>query len=231
MWEFVSRHWKEFPDPKDQADIAYLLARRLAITMEATAGKLAASIGGVPDKPGAPAKSHPMIMYLVPSVGPHPRAGDIISQGKDGKTHYWLMLMPSCDFAQSKADHFTMVHCEPLADREEFKTWIATKGEKSKDAEKAKTKFEQLITDALGDRYKFLPSAFFIPDLVADFQQLRTMPIDALKQFTQVATIDSPFAESIMAKFSRYFNRFGTPDLDKDAVLNRLEATQAGAKK
>lgn len=218
MWDFVSAHWKDFPEAKDQADIAYLLARRLAISMEATAGKLAATVEGSGDKPGVVAKAHPMIMYLVPSLGPHPRAGDIVSEEVAGKIHYWLILTPSCDFAQSKADHFTMVRCEPLSEREDYKNW----GEK-KD-EKTKQKVEDIIQDRRGDRYKFLPGTFFMPDLVADFQQLRTMAIAAIKNFKQVATIDSPFAESIVARFSRYFNRLGTPDIDKDVVMNRLQA-------
>lgn len=222
MWDFVSTHWKDFTEAKDQADIAYLLARRLAITMEAAAGKLAATVSGLGDKAAATAKAHPMMMYLVPAVGPHPRAGDIISQLVEGKTHYWLILTPSCDFAQIKADHFTIVRCEPLTEREEYKSWIATKGQTGKDAEKARQKFEQIITDAKGDRYKFLPNAYFIPDLVADFQQLRTMAIAAIKNFTPIATVDSPFAESIAARFSRYFNRLGTPDIDKDIVISRL---------
>jgi hypothetical protein len=62
-------------------------------------------------------------------------------------------------------------------------------------------------------------------------QQLRTMEIAAIKEFKPVATIDSPFAESIVARFSRYFNRLGTPDLDKDVVLSRLQGSEAGAKR
>jgi len=82
----------------------------------------------------------------------------------------------------------------------------------------------QLIEDKRGDRYKFLPGTFFIPDLVADFQQLRTVKIDSMKDFVQIATVDSPFAESIVARFARYFNRLGTPDIDKTVVISRLQS-------
>jgi CheY-like chemotaxis protein len=218
MWDFVSVHWKDFPQLADQADIAYLLARRLAITLQATAGELAAKVGGAGEAPVSAAKSHPMIMYVVPSIGPHPRAGDIISEEVQGQTVHWLILTPSCDFAQKKADHFTMVKCERLADRDEFKKWAAAKDDKTKD------KVEQLIMDQRGDRYKFLPGSFFLPDLVADFQQLRTVDIASMAKFAPIVTVDSPFAESIVAKFSRYFNRLGTPDIDKTVVMNRLQA-------
>ncbi|HEX4053854.1 MAG TPA: hypothetical protein VHX86_06285 [Tepidisphaeraceae bacterium] len=218
MWDFVSAHWKEFPQLADQADIAYLLARRLAITLEATAGELAAKVGGAGEAPASTAKSHPMIMYVVPSIGPHPRAGDIIAEEIEGQRVHWLILTPSCDFAQKKADHFTMVKCERLADREEFKKWVAANDDKTKAG------VEQLILDGRGDRYKFLPGSFFLPDLVVDFQQLRTIDIGSMAKFMQIATVDSPFAESIVARFSRYFNRLGTPDIDKTVVMNRLQA-------
>lgn len=217
MWDFVSTHWKDFPQPADQADIAYLLARRLAIALEAEAGKLAASIGGASEVPTPATKAHPMVMYVVPPIGPHPLAGDIISEIIAGQEIYWLILTPSCDFAQSKANYFTLARCERLTDREEFKKWSEKKDAGSID------RLGQMIEDKRGDRFKFLPRAFFIPDLVTDFQQLRTLGIESMASFKQVATLDSPFAESVIARFSRYFNRLGTPDIDKDVVINRLQ--------
>jgi CheY-like chemotaxis protein len=221
MWDFVSTHWKDFPQLPDQADVAYLLARRLAIALEATAGELAAKVGGLSETPATTAKAHPMVMYVVPPIGPHPLAGDIISETANGHEVYWLILTPSCDFAQTKADHVTLVRCENLTDREEYKQWHA------KIEERTTQRLEQLIEDKRGDRFKFLPRAFFIPDLVVDFQQLRCILCSSLKDFKQIATLDSPFAESVLARFSRYFNRLGTPDIDKNVVLNRLRAAQA----
>lgn len=219
MWDFVSTHWKDFPQPADQADIAYLLARRLAIALEAEAGKLAARIGGAYKVPVGDRKAHPMVMYVVPTMGPHPLAGDIVSEVVNGLEVYWLILTPSCDFAQSKANHVTLAKCERLVDRDEFKRWSLKKDESTTQ------RLEQLIEDKRGERFKFLPRAFFIPDLVVDFQQLRSLGIESLKSFKQVATLDSPFAESVVARFSRYFNRLGTPDLDKTVVINRLEVS------
>ena len=220
MWDFVSTHWKEFPEPTNQADIAYLLARRLAIALEAEAGKLAARVGGAPEVPAIDSKVHPMVMYVVPTMGPHPLAGDIVSEVVDDKEVHWLILTPSCDFAQTKADHVTLAKCEPLVDRDEFKKWSQTKSASSIQ------RLEGLIEDRGSDRFKFLPSAFFIPDLVVDFQQLRSVACASLKDFKQIATLDSPFAEAVLARFSRYFNRLGTPDIDKGIVINRLQPAQ-----
>jgi hypothetical protein len=36
--------------------------------------------------------------------------------------------------------------------------------------------------------------------------------------------LDSPFAEALLARFSRYFGRLGMPDLDVAVLLQRLRA-------
>jgi hypothetical protein len=217
MWEFVTNHWKDFNQPAEQSDVAYLLARRLALSMENAANELALDIVGanLATKNG---KAHPMIMYVVPPVTKNPLAGNIVSEVVEGIEQFWIILTPSCDFAQSKADHVILAKCERLSDKDEFKKWTAEKSNSNVN------RFEQLIEDKRGDRFKFLPRAFFIPDLVVDFQQLRSINCESLKQFRQVATLDSPFAESVLARFARYFSRLGTPDIGKEIILSRLQA-------
>jgi len=38
----------------------------------------------------------------------------------------------------------------------------------------------------------------------------------------RLASLDSPFAEALLARFTRYFGRLGTPDLDAAILLQRL---------
>jgi len=40
----------------------------------------------------------------------------------------------------------------------------------------------------------------------------------------RLASLDSPFAEALLARFTRYFGRLGTPDLDVAVLLQRLRA-------
>jgi hypothetical protein len=42
-----------------------------------------------------------------------------------------------------------------------------------------------------------------------------------LDEMDRIASIDSPFAEALLAEFTRYFGRVGTPDLDLDYIINR----------
>jgi hypothetical protein len=38
----------------------------------------------------------------------------------------------------------------------------------------------------------------------------------------RLASLDSSFAEALLARFTRYFGRLGTPDLDVAVLLQRL---------
>jgi hypothetical protein len=166
-----------------------------------------------------------MTMYIRPPIGPHRFAGDILREKKDGAEYYWLILTPSCDFAQGKVKQAVLAKCERLEEQEEYKAWIS---------DTTKTgKLEALIVDnrtgkhetvkLQPERFKFLPGTFFLPDLLADFQQLRSVPVELLTTFEPIATLDSPFAEAILARFARYLGRLGTPDIDEKVVLDRLK--------
>ena len=63
-----------------------------------------------------------------------------------------------------------------------------------------------------------------LPHLVIDFEQLTTMSYDELKGLTRVASLDSPFAEAVVARFTRHFGRIGLPDLNVEGVIDRLRA-------
>ena len=40
----------------------------------------------------------------------------------------------------------------------------------------------------------------------------------------RLASLDSPFAEALLVRFTRYFGRLGTPDLDVAVLSQRLRA-------
>jgi hypothetical protein len=74
------------------------------------------------------------------------------------------------------------------------------------------------------ERFFFLPGALSLPDLVVDFQQLVTLRREHMRGLERLASLDSPFAEALLARFARYFGRLGTPDLDVAVLLQRLQA-------
>ena len=59
---------------------------------------------------------------------------------------------------------------------------------------------------------------------MVDFQQLVTLPREQMDGLERLASLDSPFAEALLARFARYFGRLGTPDLDLEVLVARLRS-------
>lgn len=227
MWDFVSAHWKEFESARgahEQSEIAYLLARRLALTLQREAGKMSRTIAGQAIPLADSKKIHPMEMYVRPAIGTNRLAGDILKGTIDKEPAHWLVLTPSCDFEQTKKkrlDSVLLAMCLPLTTQPEYEKWKADPGANT-----------EVLSSMIGDnrqktqseRFKYLPGTSFLPDLVVDFQKLRAVSLESINDLEVVASLDSPFAEAVLARFARYFGRIGAPDIDKDVVLNRLKA-------
>jgi hypothetical protein len=182
-------------------------------------------------------KIHPVEMYIYPPASANYYAGDIfkdISIGGDKNFEYGILLTPSCDLEQGKVQQVLIAECKYLHERPEYadteKYWAESKKARdektgSQPKETPVKILKQLINNNYQDqkdRYKFLPGTFFLPDLLIDFQSLTQTTLDKLSGLNRIASLDSPFAESCLANFARYYGRIGTPDLDTDFILNRL---------
>lgn len=233
MWDFVSTHWQEFESPHERADLAYLLARRLALSMEALASEISANVHGVAELSSGNATSHPMAMYINPPISTHRHAGDILRESKDGVESYWIVLTPSCDFAHKKVRNVVLAKCDKLVDQKEYKDWISSglsakvKSLESLIGDNRQGKDEEVALQR--ERFKFLPGTFFLPDLVIDFQQVRSLPLASIESMKPIASLDSPYAEAVLAKFAGYYGRLGTPDINKAIVIDRLTKSHSKA--
>lgn len=250
MWGFVSNHWRDMSTLHHKVDLVYLVARRLAQTLRGDSirsfvNRISQNSNGKSPvtEPATPCAAvietdktaqtsevvHPVELYIYPSETPSWLAGDILHLEMNGKKDYWLVLTPSCDFENGKAEFVILANCRPLAEQDEYGKWAANKINPSKNTLKG---MEAVICDNRGgqkERFKFLPGTFFLPDLVVDFQQLLSVPLVELKREWVVATLDSPFSEAVLARFSRYFGRLGTPNIDKNVVINRLQTVMTGS--
>lgn len=227
MWDFVASHWEELGMRGDGVELAYLLARRLAASLSAAGIEdFAASLGAAPQAAVDPNQRHPVQYYIAPPVTPVPYAGEILSSTKNGMLEYQLLLTPSCDMAQCKADHVLLARSELLTTQAEYAKWAA-QAEPSKTATDALTDVLKNNRKSGRERYFFLPGALNIPNMVVDFQQLKSIPCADVEQYTRHAALDSPFVESLLSQFVRYFGRLGTPDLAVQVVLEKLAATRA----
>jgi CheY-like chemotaxis protein len=213
---------KEFDTAHEQADVAYLLARRLALSLQREARRMARKMAGKSVPLADPKNIHPMEMYVRPPVGKNRIAGDILKGVVGGETGHWLVLTPSCDFEQAgRLNRVLLAQCVPLSEEPEYAAW---KANPTANSAPLKAMIGDNREDAQSERFKFLPGTFFLPDSIVDFQKLRTVSPDELKTLEVIASLDSPFAEAVLARFSRYFGRLGTPDIDKNVVINRLHA-------
>jgi hypothetical protein len=68
-----------------------------------------------------------------------------------------------------------------------------------------------------------------LPDMLIDFQSLEMIAYGDLSGLRRIASIDSPFAQALIARFTQYFGRIGLPDLDFDEIERRLDAAAASS--
>ena len=223
MWDFIGDHWSDDVTSFQHTDIAYLLARRLAHTLKQP------SIRSFLSKDGAatPAehdikKIHPMEMYIHPVSLEDLFAGHIIKGSVNGVESYWLLLTPSCDFEQNHVEQVLLARCSELSSFDEYEDFQRTRSGDSKGNLKCLMKDRRKSKQS--ERYKFLPGTFFMPDLVVDFQKLVHVTKDELNEMQAIAALDTPFAEALITRFSRYYGRIGTPDLDINPVILRVES-------
>ncbi|MEG4067611.1 response regulator [Microcoleus sp. Pol11C2] len=231
MWEFVATHWEELSDTNDDhAGLAYLLARRLGVSLSGSGiYQLAEDLGGSINTVIKEGCVHPMQYYVMPPLHlAHPLAGDIYKENIEEQAKYWIILTPSCDFAQKKVQEVLFARCELLSDQKEYKAWQSNLPSSKSNEEKLKAILKNNRQQSQPERFYFLPGTLALPDLLVDFQQLKTLQCEELeKQIQQkiwerVASLDSPFTEALLARFTRYLGRLGTPDLDLDMVMNKL---------
>lgn len=227
MWGFVAENWSSFAGNADRRALAYLLAKRLAISLSGPGiQQLAQDLGDNTGTFSEDDKVHPMLYYLLPPVEPAPLAGDLYYGTVNEESGYWVLITPSCDMVldREKADFMLFSRCSPLAESAEFQAW---KNGLPNPSNSVTSRLVSLLGNnrqgGQPERFYFLPGALTLPDLVADFQDLVAIRRDKVTLMQRMASLDSPFSEALLARFSRYFGRLGTPDLDVNLVVSNLK--------
>jgi len=222
MWGFVAEHWDELRAGGDDMALAYLLVRRLGRSLSGPGIETVAAELGDAGPPPPPNKIHAAEMYIVPPLqGTAPGVADLFCErsGENGD-RWWLVMTPSCDLERGKAEWVVLAACAPVGEDSRLQKWWESESGGNT------AKLRDLLDHKTGgqdDRHLFLPQALTIPDLVADFQRLRSVTRDDLDGMERVASLASPFAEAAVSRFGRYFGRVGTDDLDVEAIKTRLK--------
>ncbi|PKO23642.1 MAG: hypothetical protein CVU38_03010 [Chloroflexi bacterium HGW-Chloroflexi-1] len=214
MWNFVAQNWQQLGVTPDRIALAYLLARRLAISLSGPGiRQLARDLGDPTGAAAIEGRVHPMQYYVMPPVEPTPLAGDVYKGQVGDQNGYWVLLTPSCDLVagREKADWVLFARSDLLSEQAEYQKWREGLPQPPGPIQE---KLEALLRNnrqAKGiqpDRFHFLPGALALPDMVADFQQLTILPRSQIGSLKRLASLDSPFAEALLSRFIRYFGRF-----------------------
>lgn len=228
MWNFVSVNWEKLGDTPDRTALAYLLARRLAKSLDSPGIQhLAEKLGDTSGTWCSEDNVHPMMYYIIPPMSTKPMLGDIIREQTDDQVRYMILLTPSCDIDKRKAEWMLFARCLLLSEETEYLEFV----ENSRDRGKRSNLVKFLKDNRQGkqpERFKFLPGVIEFPDLIVDFQQLTVISLTDFGSLTRkgklecIASLDSPYAESLIARFARYYSRLGVPDLNIDLIVDRL---------
>ena len=212
FWDFVQPNWKQFEESKDDVSLGYLLIRKFANSLSKEQ-----IIKFLDDPKIKLEKSYPMEFYIIPPPNEEFETGDILK--KDDSLS--VLLTPSCDFVKRKgkrdAEMAMLVKAKLLKETEEYKSFKADETAEKKNA------LIRLIEDRKSDRYFFLPGIPFMENHILDFQNIAIISFGELAQYKKFAKLDDPFAQSMLSKFIRYYNRIGHEDIDSDYIMDHLE--------
>jgi CheY-like chemotaxis protein len=167
---------------------------------------------------------HPAEIYITPTIKPNVFTGDIVKE-KNTQISY-IVLTPSCDLAyENKVEDVLLVKIEEnntglmLQLTSVINNENESKGIK-KDSEK---KIKQLIGNNFNNKYHFLPNFKSLNGGLINFQQIKTVKKQDIKEnFTIEASVNINFTKDIVARFSYYYSRQGSPDFNINEVYDSL---------
>jgi CheY-like chemotaxis protein len=224
MREFLCReiapNWSGMAE-SDQEEIALVLVHRLAAWLKENAVRELDNVLG--DSGGSMiGHSSAARVYLKPPVTHHLTAADVV-QNPDGE--WWLVLTPACDLYEdppsmntggrrkAKAEFVRLAKCHLLDESSMVVEWRQTGSGRNRVLEAFRTDH---------NRYRVLPKYLNIPNLLVDFEDVSSRPLNEVRQWNRIATLDSPFAEAMLTSHSRAVGRIGTPDINFDQVKVEL---------
>lgn len=154
--------------------------------------------------------------YVFPPVSSDIQLGDILrlKEGKQEPHNYRVVLTPSCDLVRSgdrsaKVEDVLVARCFPVA---EVPNMIGLGGELSKAV--AKRQFREILSVGYGRSLILFPALDkHIPSMAANLRKLQLIPLDDLDaQYEVVASVDSPFRETVAWAYIQTAARPGLPD-------------------
>ena len=221
FWEIIHEQRSKFRPGINDFSLGYLMLRKFSSSL--SRDKISKILG---DNSLNKEKVHPMQFYIYPTNSGEYECGEILEKDKE----VFVILTPSCDFIlreksrkvngvdlkekSRKVGNVLLAKTTLLSETKEYEKY-----QSKKDGKDEKKNLIRLIESGKGDRFFFLPQTPFIENRIIDFQSKEMVKYDDLVNYTRVAKLDSPYAESMVSSFIRYYNRIGYPDIDRELIL------------
>ena len=206
LWSELAPHWNEDTAGGRPEELAHLLIIRVAHSLQ--------------DRALPELTSRPSHCYLYPPVSVPYRPGDLLRRTQAGADEWWIVLTPACDLEHDgKADFVLLGRASLLTSHPKYVAWALTLSNGKWN------ELNDLLSGKLA-RYHYLPEFRDIPDLILDLEHTQSIPIGDLDGFTRIASLVSPYCDALLAKYSHFRGRIGTPDLNSADVRSRLTARE-----
>ncbi|MDV4031412.1 hypothetical protein CMT49_04795 [Elizabethkingia anophelis] len=166
---------------------------------------------------------HPAEIYLLPPVKNKVFTGDLVTEKSTSKN--FIVLTPSCDLAQSKAKDILLGEIESESEGLlNEKIGIVKRGTANAEVlQGAEKDLKALIGNSYSNKYHFLPKYSSLGSGLINFQKLKSVRVrDFETNFDRIASINSNFTKDIIARFSYYYSRQGSPDFNTTEIYNSL---------
>jgi len=166
-------------------------------------------------------KYHPAEFLITKPVKPNMFTGDIL---EDESCNRYVILTPACDIDLKnnirKAEKIlTLKIIEPKDIDAEYS---------NKNMSNTKmNKLKPILSNSI-PRYHFIPRIGGFNNGVIDFQDKKLFDVEELtnlitsNSIKRIATISSPFLKDIIARYSNYYSRQGSPDFNQEELLKSL---------
>lgn len=166
-------------------------------------------------------KYHPAEFLITKPIKPSIFTGDILQTKENDR---YLILTPACDIDEKSGKRnaekiFTLKILRPENIDQEFI---------NRNMSNSKKKKIQPILNNSKPRYHFIPKAGDFDNGVIDFQDKKTFDTNGLLEsinrgeISRIATISSPFLKDVIARYSNYYSRQGSPDFNQKEIFDAL---------
>lgn len=165
---------------------------------------------------------HPAEIYITPPIKERVFTGDILLHKENNER--FIVLTPSCDLAHvGKTENVLLAKIESELLIPELKDIINNPNESKGNIKNSKKELERIISNNKSSKYHFLPKYKTLAAGLIDFQNLKSVDKQIINNEYKIeAAINSNFTKDILARFSYYYSRQGSPDFNVNEILESL---------